>query len=270
MSETYTEQWKPEFAPEKAASIDTLIWQGEFKEAQETIEYELALLAEQGASRDASHQLRLKLVSLPLYDLAINGATPERVDRALDVYGELAELLAEEISHLKSLPGRYTGRASKKERVECIGRISEIVMPCLLARDLREDAALVLLPADAEDDLYGRSRATDYYLTLVKGKGEAVMYPTQLKSKVTDTHQAQYDTSVINVIGLNEIDPHYYGKQSAAGSLSSAMFRELSGNPHPSDKHQLDTAALIFLSRIHAQSSDGLVRHSTKEGWLTL
>lgn len=254
---------RPSYAPIEEAQADEFIWTDPDMARMLLDRGIEATLNEPILDRDRYHKLALKRATLPLYELAVNGVSEERVDRAFDVYGELAELLAQELLHLERC-------ADDIEQKKSRGRIAEIAVQCLAARDLQyENPTIVLLPATQDDDVFSpvRDLGTDYYLTSIKGEGD-VIYPIQLKNKLTRSLKNRYRPP-INTIGLNQIDPHYRN-QFHPESISSMMLRELDGQGTEEEAHALAMATFSFYTRVSQQSTAGFTTHPTKPGWVKL
>lgn len=275
---------RPSFAPIEEAQADEHIWTD--PEAARTLLDQgiERTLAEPVIDRDHYHKLTLKRAVLPLYELAAKGISDERIDRAFDVYGELAELLARELLYFQNCTDEIQRRKSR-------GRVSEITVQCLAARDLQhEDPAIVLLPATQEEDVFSTESVlrqqeenpsfkfisksktsnlgTDYHLMSIKDKGN-VIYPIQLKTFLTKKGGLRY-RKPINTIGLNQIDPDHCSDQTHPDSISSMMLRELNGEGNEEEAHALNMAIMAFYNRVSQQSVAGFVEHPTKTGWLKL
>lgn len=275
---------RPTFAPIEEAQADEHIWTNP-EAARALLDQGIErTLQEDVIDRDHYHKLALKKAVLPLYELAAKGISEERIDRAFDVYGELAELLARELIYLNNCTDEIERRKSR-------GRISEIAVQCLAARDLQhEDPTIVLLPATQEEDVFStqsierqkeenpsfkfisRSKTsnlgTDYHLMSIKGKGD-VIYPIQLKTYLTKKGSLRY-RKPINTIGLNQIDQEHFDNQAHPDSISSMMLRELNGEGNDEEARALNMATLSFYSRVSQQSTAGFVEHPTKSGWVKL
>lgn len=196
------------------------------------------------------HHFAIKAVALPFYDLIYKGASDERLDEAYSVYGWIGNLIDSELEnrrHYGNLHGTAYGQS--------LGRISELVVFGLLARDFTDAASLVPLPASRADDI-DKQGGTDFYIAAV-GRPETVVH-VQVKNNIKASDYDRYASRGIRLIGLSAIDP-LFNRPSRPNSLASRITRELAGQGSANDSEQLDAATDKMYQILSSQASATLV-----------
>ena len=220
--------WLPE-RPSTEGLVDSFIRTGDFENAQK-------LTGLNSEKRSERHHLLLKRAALPLYELALNGLSERLIKEAMDVYGEAATLLRDELDYFVDTP-------ESADREQSRGRLTELAVFCLQARDLQwQEPTLVLLPTSREDDR-NFCHAIDFRLLGMKGD-QTYTYPIQLKTLLKKEDIDFYDSSIY-LLGLNQLDNNY-GRPQHYNSLVNTLLREINGKASKSDAMFLDKATLKF------------------------
>lgn len=234
--------------------MDEAIQRGNFTLAEKSA-------AEPECSVDAAHKLRLKQIALPLYELAFHGPSNERIEAAMDVYAEAAALLQAELDHFLATP-------AGEERERSRGRLTEQAIFCLIARDLQQEGpTVILIPTSQRVDNDGRA-AADFHLVGMK-EDETHTYPVQVKTHLSDDEAEKYNTSLVNLTGLNQLNSHY-GRPQHHNSLIKTLLRDIDGEASPSDCELLDKATIKFYETIDTATGQTLPDHPYKNGWKQL
>lgn len=195
---------------------------------------------------ESYHHVALKSVALPFYDLADHGATAGRLEEATAVYGWTGSLIENELLEMQ----RPT--ENPKALRQRIGRVSELVIFGLLAREFNRDHAHVPLPATRESNK-SAEQGTDFLYYPVSG---ATTGPTrlQVKTLLKNTDYESYPDDIV-LVGLNQIDPHY-GMPNHSESLANRIVRELNGTATGDDKEILSRATLRLHGIISAEDTE--------------
>lgn len=191
------------------------------------------------------HHMALKNIALPFYNILRQPEVEAAKDACYDVYGWVGNLLENELEYLKN----YRSKNSQ-ETSDCIGRISELTVFSLPARDYTTESNFVFVPASQSDDK-NHHYGTDFYCIPLHG-GPSDHYSVQVKTALNDAHRAHYSES-ISLIGLNQLSPHY-NKPEHDDSLASCMLRELAGTATAEDIATLNTATDTMYNLILNQS----------------
>lgn len=175
-----------------------------------------------------------KLITLPFYDLALNPSTEERRTAGNGVYETVVtELMEPEL-------------ATRTDKYKRIGRISELVFLCLLARKrIDEDTTTIPLIAPRHDDMF---KQTDFYLSPIGTGSVTDGWPIQVKTVAREKDEVTFDGSPITLVGMNHIHPTT--DHSHRHSLARSMRREVNDWASDEDIETLDTATEKLYERI--------------------
>lgn len=248
------EENRPPRFSSSEARIDDSIQRGNFSLAKESE-------VENKNSIDELHKLRLKHIALPLYELVFHGPSEERIGAGMEVYAEAAALLRDELDYYLTTP-------EGEERERSKGRLTEQAIFCLVARDLQQEGpTVILVPTSQRIDNDGRA-AADFHLVGIK-EDEAHVYPLQVKTYLSSEETERYDTSLVNLIGLNQLNAHS-GRPQHHNSLANTLLREINGTASASDSELLDQATIKLYESIIVETDASLPDHPHKEGWKQL
>lgn len=192
------------------------------------------------------HPLALKHIALPFYELTGSQPDQDSFDRAANVYAWSGNLLESELTY-NALTPNHTELSAQS-----VGRLSELIVFSLLARDVSPDSTLVPLPSSQADDINYR-QGTDFYLAPVHGRSER-SYRLQVKTRLTEQHRRRYDPS-ISLIGLNQLDQNYYIYPAHSSSLAQTILRELAGQASSEDIDRLNSATAKLYTGLIGQTT---------------
>lgn len=196
-------------------------------------------------SPEVYHNFALKTIALPFYELAHDGPTDDRLKQASVVYGWTGELISYELDNLQ--PNTTSGIKYARS----LGRLSELTVFGLLARDFKDDQSLVPLPASRDENTRPEA-GTDFYLFSLHSSGQN--YRLQVKTRLHDDDLNRYSSSGISLVGLNQIDP-FYNRPKDGNSLARTMLKELDGTALPVDIDRLEEATRKLNSIIRPADS---------------
>jgi hypothetical protein len=190
------------------------------------------------------HHLALKTIALPFHNLMNHGSSEDRVDEALNVYGWVGVLLDTELHEAADFRDDFLAQRQR------IGRITELVIFGLVARQFKDDSSLLILPSTRVDDTSPEA-GVDFYLTSLNSQGK--MIQLQVKTKIRSKDREQYDGTSVRLVGLSDIDSNY-GQPLCADSLAQLICKDLDGTSTGYEIEILDAATEKMLLAISEQS----------------
>ncbi|MDX2776105.1 hypothetical protein PV379_01890 [Streptomyces caniscabiei] len=193
------------------------------------------------------HHAFLKKSALSLHEIVRGDAEkdPRIYDEANAIYGELGEMLSNELHDRHAIDGQR------------IGRVSELIAFMLpLRAPIDETTPLFMVPAPRKDDKAG----IDFYVigrNMTKLKNG---WPIQIKTSATQEDVVRYTNSRTTLISMDSLDP-FAGDPDHEASLAQRMLRELDGKATPEDIAVLNSASAALYEKI-LQENQGMHRRS--------